>query len=65
MTKEQKELQKEVNRGVREPLDRTVFKKTAKDKQLLWELKSKWKSLMKECFPNPIERKKYNNPICK
>ena len=45
--KEKAELFKEVNRGMREPLDKSVFVKTEKEKIKLWEMKMKWKELQK------------------
>lgn len=43
--------------------DQSVFKKDAKQKEELWAAKKKWKEAMKLRFPNPIERKRQNNPI--
>lgn len=58
-------LFKEINSGMREPLNREEFKKSPEEKEKIYSLKSKWKSLMRECFPDPKVRKTYNNPICK
>lgn len=57
-------LYKEVNRGVQDPVDRSVFKQSQEEKVKAWQAKSAWKSNMMICFPNPEDRKKHNNPIC-
>lgn len=41
------ELFKDVNRGMREPVDYSVFKKSEKEKIKLWEMKMEWKKLQK------------------
>lgn len=41
------EVFKEVNRGIKEPIDRSVFKKSEKEKIKLWEMKMEWKKLQK------------------
>ena len=63
--KEKELIFKEINRGMRDPIDRTVFKKTPEERAHIYTLKSKWKASMIECFPDPQKRKLYNNPICK
>jgi hypothetical protein len=45
---------KDVNRGVKDPIDRKVFHQTQEQKEAAWAAKS----------PDPVIRKKYNNPIC-
>jgi hypothetical protein len=59
-----KSLLKDVNRGVKEPIDRSVFKQTPEQKIAAFECKAEWKRLMRKCFPNPKVRRQYNNPIC-
>lgn len=36
-------LWKEVNRGIEDPIDRSVFRQTAEQKQAAWEAKRNWK----------------------
>lgn len=54
-----------INSGMREPVDYSVFKKTPLDKEKAYNMKRQWKDAMKECYPDPIVRKTFNNPLCK
>lgn len=57
-------LQKEINCGVKDPLNRAIFKKTPEERVKIWEEKTQWKKDMMKCFPDPKDRKYQNNPIC-
>jgi hypothetical protein len=61
--KRRNQLFKEINSGMKEPLDRNIFKKTAEERGKLFTLKAEWKKNMQICYPNPKERKYRNNPI--
>lgn len=58
-------LFKEVNRGYKDPIDRSVFKQSIEDKNKLYSMKTAWKKAMQECYPNSLVRKTFNNPLCK
>lgn len=45
--KEKAELFKEVNRGMKHPVDYSVFKKSPEEKIKTWEMKMEWKKLQR------------------
>jgi hypothetical protein len=57
-------LQKEINCGRKDPLNREIFKKTPEERIKIWEMKSAWKRDMIKCFPDPKIRRSQHNPIC-
>jgi len=59
------QLFKEINKGYKEPIDRSVFKKSIEERNKIYSMKTAWKKAMIECFPDSLIRKQYNNPLCK
>lgn len=62
--KKKEQVFKEINSGFKEPLDRSVFKKSSEERGKLFTLKAEWKKNMRICYPDLKERKYRNNPQC-
>lgn len=47
----------------REKVDFSIYKKSAAEKDKLWEMKKAWQKGMENCYPDVKVRKQMNNPM--